>query len=894
LPFIHKAIAWGLCGLGLLAAAAPARADLTPVTAPTTIFNGPGTEFQTYMAFDETTKVYFVVWGRFQGGPCMGVFLNNAGAPLSTPFTISDGALQCGWTRVSAGGGRFFVSYTKRTGGSDARPLMSQMARFISYNGAGGANFVSGEIAIDGNLGLNPDGYPTESDSGNAYVPASNSFLVTWWKYIGQLPQSYVRRVSVDGTVGQVFQLTDNSDGLSDPEIACDPATSRCLAVGFSWDSAHGVQGATWSRLIDGTTGAPLAPMRLLDAGVRQESQTIAFSQSSGQFIVSWVRTYNRVIGITVDVNGNPTVGQYLIKGPTGNGCDFMYGQIGGSLTYNAGSGTSAIGLVDYCGIAYIQELTSAGAPIAGGYQVVSGLSTDDNQPTVAANAADAQFAIVHNYKYAAPRSRVFQSSTRSGGGGGGGGGGGEVTIDLSPAAAPNGSWFLAEGSANSAPNGFKSFYLMENSNPVPISVRVYFANEAGKAVMKTYDIGANTRKTLSLIAEVGAGNFGTVFQSQTVDPRCPGGHCDIEVERSMFWGPNLEGSTDATATKGAGPTWYFAEGSRGGELFNNYYLLFNPNQSAVQVTGTYYRPFQNTTPVQIVYTIGPQQRLTIDANAIPQLANTDFSATFTTSGGWIVAERSMFWGWNGPDQMWTGGHGTMGANTLYKDWYFAEGNAAANFETFFLLLNPNPWPIRVTADLMTEFSGHIVRDYEIQSNTRATIYLNGEFGKIGPTAAHFYTADGNWFLAERSIYWGNRVEGSNTVGALGPANEWHLPEGSTAAAFFTYAMVANPNPFPVPIDVSVYVEGIGKFTMSNRPVVPAFARLTLDMRAIMSQLEAESGYPIHATSFSTRIAVPSGSDPGVGIVVEHAMYWNYIDNKTYWRSGGASMGIPR
>jgi hypothetical protein len=891
---IRRALACCLCVLGLMAVATPARADLTAVTSPTTIFNGPGTQFQEYIAFDESAKVYFAVWGRFQVGPCFGVFLNNAGTALSAPFTISDGASQCGWTRVTAGGGRFLVTYTKRVGGTDNAPLMAQMARYIGYAGNGQPAFQSAEIGIDilGSI---------QSDSGAAYVPASNSFIITWWKYPGALPQSYARRIAADGTLGDVVQLTDNSDGLSDPEIACDPASSRCLAVGFSWDSAHAApnQGATWARLIDGTTGAPLAPMRLLDAGVRQESQTITWSQSAGQFIVAWVRTYNRIVGITVDVNGNPAAGQYSIKSPIDTGCGAGYGQVGGSLTYNPGSGTSAIGLVDWCGVAYIQELTGAGAPIPGaGYQTVSGIATVDNQPTVAANAADAQFLIVHNFQYVAPRSRLFQSNNRGGGGPNPPPPGGPTpaTIDLSPTAAPNGSWFLAEGSANSSPNGFKTFYLIENANPVDVGVNVYFSNDQGVAYLKQYVVPANGRKTLSLISEIGPGNYGTVFQSTGTSPQCPGGHCDIDVERSMFWGPNLEGSTDATATKGAGPTWYFAEGSRGGELFNNYYLLFNPNQTAVQVTGTYYRPFQNTTPVQIVYTIGPQQRLTIDANAIPQLANTDFSATFTTTGGWIVAERSMFWGWNGPDQMWTGGHGTMGANTLYPQWYFAEGNAASNFETFFLLLNPNPFPIRITADLMTEFSGHIVRDYEIQPNTRATIYLNGEFGNIGPTAARFFTADGNWFLAERSIYWGNRVEGTNTVGAIAPANEWHLPEGSTAAAFFTYAMVMNPNPFPVPIDVSVYVEGVGRFTLpvEQRPVIPAFARVTLDMRSIMNTLEQLSGYPIHATSFATRIAVPSGSDPGQGIVVEHAMYWNYVDNKTYWRSGGASMGIPR
>ena len=65
-------------------------------------------------------------------------------------------------------------------------------------------------------------------------------------------------------------------------------------------------------------------------------------------------------------------------------------------------------------------------------------------------------------------------------------------------------------------------------------------------------------------------GAFGAIFQSTTP------GH-DIFVARSIYWGPNFEGSTGVSAVKGLSTTWYFAEGSRGGELFDNFFLVFNP-----------------------------------------------------------------------------------------------------------------------------------------------------------------------------------------------------------------------------------------------------------------------------------------------------------------------------
>jgi hypothetical protein len=876
---ISRALACSVCVLGLSTAMpTPARADLVPTTNPTVVFNGPGNEVVPAVAFDEVHKVYLVAWGTTQIGPCLGRFLDANGAPISGTFAVSDGATQCGWVRVSGGGGQFLVTFNKL---GAAPNIMFQTARFVTYTG-GGPTF-SGEIFID-NVGK------TQSDSGTTYVSSINAFEVTWWKYVGALPQSFVRRVSADGTLGDVFQLTDNSDGLSDPEIACDAATNRCLAVGFSWDTAHNTQGATWARLVDAPSAAPIGAMALLDFGNRQESQTVTFSGASNQFIVAWVRTYNRVVGRTVALDGTQGAGLYSIK--TGNGntasCAYGFGQINASLHFNRASQTSAIGVVDWCGVAYIQELDGGGGPIANQFYSVSGLSTVDNQPAIAPNEVDAQFLYLHNYKYVSPYSRVYQANASSGGGGGGGGPTPPppVTIDLSPAGAPNGSWFLAEGAANAGANGFKTYYLLQNVNPVDVTVRAYFSDEFGSTAVKQFTVPRASRTTVSLQEQVGAGSFGSVFQSLT-----PG--ADIDVERSMYWGPNLEGSTGATASKTLSQTWYFAEGSRGGELFNNYFMLYNPRQTPATVTGSYFRADGQV--VTRSYTIGAQQRLTIDANAINRDANTpvglegaDFSSTFSSTVP-IVAERAMYWGYVA-NQGWIGGHGTMGAPALNWYWAFAEGNAAANFDTFYLLLNPNPFPITINATLLTEYSGVRYDTYVVPANTRYTVPLNVMYGNIGPTGAAFSSAEG-YFLAERSIYWGNRVEGTNTIGSPYAAAEWHLPEGATGGMFDTYVMLLNPNTFNVAVDVTVYVEGIGQITLPDtlRPTLAGLTRLTLNMKDVLRQLEPLVGLQLVGHSFSTKVKVF-----GTGtIVAEHAIYWNFVDGQTYWRSGAASMGIP-
>jgi hypothetical protein len=851
----------------LMGLSAPVRADVVPLGPAQQIFSGPGTLFQAQVAFDEVNQVYLVVWGTFNPQPCLGIVLNAQGQPITAPFAISDGQTRSGWARVSAGGGRFLVTYTKYVGGTDDRPVTAQMARFVTVNG-GVPQIASAEIPLDA-LGNG------SSDAGTVYVPAQNAFLATWWKWVG-VPQSFVRRVNIDGSVGPIHQLTDGSDGQSDPEIACD-TNGTCLAVGFAWDSAHAAtknEGASWSRLIDAATGAPVAALRYLDVANRQESQSIAFNAASNRYNVAWVRTFNRVIGQAVDTAGNP-LGLYSIKtGTGGNGCDFGFGQISASLTYNPGSGTLAIGMTDWCGLAYIHELDSAGLPMSGQFHQVSGLPTNDNQPAIAANAGAAQFLFIHNYNYVAPRARLYQANAT-----------GNPnpnpnpnptplpTIDLTEAAAPNGSWFLAEGVANAG--GWFTYYLVSNENDTPVSVRAFFANEFGAVKTSTFDVPARSRYTIDLGAVAGHGAAGAVFQSLT-----PG--ADIFVERSIYFGPNFEGSTLGTATKSLSGTWQFAEGSRGGEYFANYFLLFNPTQGYINVDATFF-PSQGG-PVTRRFNIGPQSRFTVNAGSIDELAGKDFSSTFTSTDGPFIAERAMYWG-----NPWHGGTASMGATGLATRWLFAEGVANSMLETFYLILNPNDFPIEVTATYFPEFSSSFSQTFTVDPKSRYTVYLNGMVGEIGPAAAEF-TSQAN-FLAERSIYWGNRVEGSNVIGVNTPAMVWSLPEGGDGGMFDTYTLIANPNFAPVQLDVTFYFDDDLRVTVPEdlRPTVPARGRLTMDMSYWLPLLEAREQRQLVGRSFSTRISVFQQTGP---IVVEHALYWNFVPG-LLWRSGGASVGIP-
>jgi hypothetical protein len=53
-------------------------------------------------------------------------------------------------------------------------------------------------------------------------------------------------------------------------------------------------------------------------------------------------------------------------------------------------------------------------------------------------------------------------------------------------------------------------------------------------------------------------------------------------------------------------------------------------------------------------------------------------------------------------------------------------------------------------------------------------------------------TAD-NPVIAERSVYWNNRIEGHDSIGVSTPETTWYLAEGSTNGGFETWVLVQNP-----------------------------------------------------------------------------------------------------
>ena len=123
---------------------------------------------------------------------------------------------------------------------------------------------------------------------------------------------------------------------------------------------------------------------------------------------------------------------------------------------------------------------------------------------------------------------------------------------------------------------------------------------------------------------------------------------------------------------------------------------------------------------------------------------------------------------------------------------------------------------------------------------------------------------------------------------------EWHFPEGASGGQFDTYMLLANPGATDATVWLTLFVEGVGRFTVSQPAADGAGGQATHDLHErlpVAGRGGREPALPagtLKGKSFSTRVTVVNG-DP---IVAEEAIYWQR-DGANFWRAGSASFGIP-
>jgi len=361
----------------------------------------------------------------------------------------------------------------------------------------------------------------------------------------------------------------------------------------------------------------------------------------------------------------------------------------------------------------------------------------------------------------------------------------------------------------------FSTEFALVNPTDTSVTATMRFLKADGTEVSQSLDVPARTRRTVNTRSIHGlltctivgtergpcSAEFSTVVESDV----------PLVVDRTVTWDSSGYGSHAETGLDAPSTTWYLAEGAThsGFELF---YLLQNPQDTAVTVQVEYLRPAPQV-PLIKTYTLGPRSRFSIwVGHEDPALAATDVSARLTADQP-IVVERAMYR--SGP-RLFEAGHGAAGIPMPGERWFFAEGATGAYFDLFVLIANPGDATAEVRGTFLLPSGETVVKMYKVAPRSRFNIWVDYEDVRLADTALStvIESVNGVPIVAERSMWWpgdapGGWHEAHASRGATDTGTLWALAEGRDGfdLKYETYVLIANTSAIVADVAVTLLFE---------------------------------------------------------------------------------------
>jgi YD repeat-containing protein len=213
-----------------------------------------------------------------------------------------------------------------------------------------------------------------------------------------------------------------------------------------------------------------------------------------------------------------------------------------------------------------------------------------------------------------------------------------------SGASSPSINWFFGDGNKGA----WTTYLAFMNPTATASTIWLYYAHDNGQTYYQNVTIDSMRRVTVTPPATMPDGGFALQTYSSNAVP--------YVVEKSMYSVASWELGSSTTGSPWVYNTWRFAEGSAT-PFWDTYFLLFNPNSAAANVTMTF-RKTDGTTATHTL-TVPGTRRVVVNADSLPGINNNATFATevSVTNGYSIAVERAMYW----PDGGWAGSHGSMG-----------------------------------------------------------------------------------------------------------------------------------------------------------------------------------------------------------------------------------------
>jgi kumamolisin len=354
---------------------------------------------------------------------------------------------------------------------------------------------------------------------------------------------------------------------------------------------------------------------------------------------------------------------------------------------------------------------------------------------------------------------------------------------DVVGATNPGTSYYFSE--ANSSP-GYNTFLTMMNPSTSLTDhvVITYYTGQCGGSgqpacPIQYVTIGPLQRQTANVAQE-------QLYQKVAIAVTSDN---PVVVERPMYVKttvPNAGYTTGAASEVGAtapGTDWLFAEGYSG-SYFQEYLELANFGSYGATVT------------VKLEYTNGDVQAVPVvvpahnfvqfdvnNANVHPNNAyctpspchvTTSVSAEVTSDNA-IVADRLMFFHFNGQISGITDVVGTPAAQSIYA---FAEGYTSGQFTEFLTLQNPTANNETVVVTLFTQRGLVFQQQVQVLAHSRSTLNINTILNPMGSDSVSMVVqalGQNAVIVAERPMYFkyaiapGNNTQGgTNVIGNTG------------------------------------------------------------------------------------------------------------------------------
>ncbi|MPY86504.1 MAG: hypothetical protein GEU99_01110 [Luteitalea sp.] len=425
----------------------------------------------------------------------------------------------------------------------------------------------------------------------------------------------------------------------------------------------------------------------------------------------------------------------------------------------------------------------------------------------------------------------------------------------------------------------FQTRFALLNPTDEPAAVVMVFEDEEGTQHTRGLELGPRTRGTVEThdLPELAGRGFSTRVESDA----------PVVVDRTVAWGVGRYGAHLETSLPTPSTRWYLTEGIAWNGLFDLFYLVHNPHNTAAEITVTYLLA-GGQAPQERHYTVQPQSRLTIWVNREGHpLSNAELSAIVqSTNAVGVIAERALYL--SGPGEPFMSGSASAGVTAPSTRWFFGEGATGDYFDLFLSLANPHDTASEVRATYLLPTGRTVERTYTLQPRSRKTVYVDREGDGLEQTSVStiLESTNGVSFLAERSMWWPGPTaatwyESHSTVGATETSTRWAVAEGEVggAASTQTYLLVANTSRTAGEARVTLLFEDGSSATRTY--ALPAQSR---------TDIPVARDFPESENQRFGAMVESVGPTPAQ-LVVEHALYWNA--NGRFLSAGGAALASP-